>query len=194
MSNDLGFEIPSWMDKTFFENILKKHTNNACTSLNKIHFEAASKPGDGFASTIFRVICKSDKDYSFVVKMAPIEEGFKKQLLIQEMAFSVEIQMYNELLPKMDKLLSDVLGKNIQIGPKLIYHTLKPSPMMVLEDLIAHGCERSKSTFGFEESTMVIKRLAQFHASSVFINEVLFLCIYYKSCYKILPYKFIGNS
>lgn len=173
MSGAVDFEIPSWMDKDFFENILKKHTNASIVPLIDIRFEAASKAGDGFASTIFRVICKSDKDYPLIVKMAPIEEGFKKQLNIQEAAFAAEIQMYNEVLPKMDKVLSDALGTNVQIGPRLLYHTLQPIPVLVLEDLIARGCETSNTTFGYEESTMIIKRLAQFHASSVFINEVI---------------------
>lgn len=173
MSGVLDLEIPSWMDKHFFENILNKHNNNVSTLLHEIRFEPASKAGDGFASTIFRVICKSDNDYPLIVKMAPIEEGFKKQLNIQEMAFAAEIKMYNEVLPEMDKVLSDALGMDIQIGPKLIYHTLKPIPVLVMEDLIARGCETSKTTFEFEESTVIIKRLAQFHASSVFINEVI---------------------
>lgn len=172
MSKGLEFEIPSWMNKEFFENIL---ADNATTPFAEIRFETASQAGDGFASTIFRVICISDKEYRFVVKMAPTQEGFKKQLLMQEEAFATEIQLYKEVLPKMEQVLSDVLKRDIQIGPKLVYGILKPTPTMVLEDMIASGCEPSKTTFGLEDSLVVIKRLAQFHASSVFINQVSFL-------------------
>lgn len=169
------------MDKDYFENVLKEHTGDARVLLHEIVFQPASKAGDGFASTIFRAICVYDAPHyteaynqriSLIVKTVPVEEGLKKQMINQERAYDTEIKMYVEVLPEMERVLHEALGKPIQIGPRLIHHALMPSPVLILEDLVEAGCQMSDTTLGFDESLMIIKRLAQFHAASIVVNEV----------------------
>ncbi|XP_063697375.1 uncharacterized protein LOC134828361 [Culicoides brevitarsis] len=172
MSN-LSFQIPSWMDKNYFEDVLRHFKNNETLKITNYELKPASKAGDGFASSIFRVICQTgDEEISLIVKTVPIEEGLKRSMINHERAYETEIKMYAEILPEMEKILLKVTGKAVKIGPQMIHFSLKPSPVLILEDLVrSRGCEMSEKTFGLEESVRIMKRLAQFHASSVVINE-----------------------
>uniref|UniRef100_A0A336KTF4 CSON015135 protein n=1 Tax=Culicoides sonorensis TaxID=179676 RepID=A0A336KTF4_CULSO len=180
MSNELQFEIPSWMNIDYFENVLKEITKDARTLLHSIEFGPASRAGDGFASTIFRVNCvydaphhenKFNEKISLIVKTEPIEEGLKKIMLNHERAFRTEIKMYSEVLPKIELALTKALQKPIKIGPSLLFQSLTPAPVIILEDLIELGCEMSETTFGYDESLLVVTRLAQLHAASVYVNQ-----------------------
>lgn len=174
MSSALSFEIPSWMDKTYFEKVLRRYTNDESIILDEIMFQPASKAGNGFASTIFRVICvykQPLKRVSLIVKTVPVEEGLKKHMINQERAYETEIKMYVDVLPEMERVLFEAIGTRIQIGPRRVHHALTPSPVLILEDLVEAGCEMPETTLGYDESLMIVKRLAQFHAVSIFINE-----------------------
>lgn len=72
-----------------------------------------TQPGDNFVGVIFRAtITFSTGDAkvtkrSFIVKIEPFMEGFKKDLMGDQPFFKTEGRMYCEVLPMMQELLKN---------------------------------------------------------------------------------------
>lgn len=74
----------------------------------------ASMKGDHYASIMFRckVSYRFDKsastlEKSMIIKTLPLEEGHKRDLLMESKAFETEISMYTKTLPKIEQILAD---------------------------------------------------------------------------------------
>ena len=70
--------------------------------------------GDHYASIMFRckVSYKFDRtasaiEKSLIIKTVPLEDGQKRQMLMETKAFETEINMYTQTLPKIEKILAD---------------------------------------------------------------------------------------
>lgn len=74
----------------------------------------ASVKGDHYASIMFR--CRVNYRFaqnaspvkrSLIIKTLPMEEGMKREMLMESKLFETEIAMYSEMLPKIEKILAD---------------------------------------------------------------------------------------
>ena len=132
-----------------------------------------SNVGDHFASIMFRAKIKytgkeGNGEKSILIKTTPVEEGLKKELLDFDL-FATEIQMYSEVVPKMEKLLKSV-GENFQMGPKLLYHATNPY-ILVFEDLKELDYTMKLKQMNYEDASLIYGRLAKWHAAVFHLQE-----------------------
>lgn len=71
-----------------------------------------TKPGDNFVGVIFRATIsyatrETTKEETFIVKIEPFMEGFKKDLMANQPFFTTEGRMYTEILPVFQELLKN---------------------------------------------------------------------------------------
>lgn len=83
--------------------------------------------GDHYASIMFR--CKvsyrfgktaSSMQRSLIIKTLPMEEGMKRELLMQSRLFETEIDMYTETLPAIEKILAEC-GEPTKMSAEYVY-------------------------------------------------------------------------
>ncbi|ETN60247.1 hypothetical protein AND_008119 [Anopheles darlingi] len=164
---------PSWMDERFFEKVLRQSERDGTLSVTGMRIVPGTKPGDHFASVIFRAIVQHDKspdEVSLIVKTLPTEEGVKKDLLNDGYVFETETLMYTEIVPAMHRLLQSV-GDQTVLGARLLYHEKLPRWVMVFEDITKHGYEMKTKQLDYEESKVVFAKLARWHAASMFLVD-----------------------
>ncbi|XP_058063031.1 uncharacterized protein LOC131212951 [Anopheles bellator] len=164
---------PSWMDRAFFEKVLRHSERDSTLAVTGCRIVPGTKPGDHFASIIFRAIVthnKSPAEVSLIVKTLPFEDGLKKDLLDDGYVFETETLMYTEIVPAMHKLLRSV-GDQTVLGARLLYHEKLPSWVMVFEDIAKHGFEMKSKQLDYEESKVVFAKLARWHATSMMLAD-----------------------
>lgn len=82
--------------------------------------------------------------------------------------FKRETLVYESILGKFETIWLEA-GENIQFGPKCLRVEQDPFDVLVLEDLKIRNFEMADRRVGFnlEQTKLVLKKLAKFHAASV---------------------------
>ncbi|KAG5668111.1 hypothetical protein PVAND_016064 [Polypedilum vanderplanki] len=135
--------IPPWLDQSLFEKAIRSYENDQSAQVYSFDIQPATQPGENFASAVFRVsikysskYTKSEKEISVIIKTQPvgIDEIPGAEFLKDTTIFRTEIAMYTGVLSQIQSLLESV-GENDLMCPKLIYQTLTPKPVIILEDV-----------------------------------------------------------
>lgn len=83
-------ETPKWLDCAFMEKVLRKEENNNMVKVINMNTKPATNKGDNYTSDMIRVVteytcdqggCKTKKKISLIVKITPIDEGIRKDLV-----------------------------------------------------------------------------------------------------------------
>lgn len=123
---------PEWLTESYMENALREYEKDddlkvsvvykscceirsnplSCVQITRYAIATCTKPGDNFVGVIFRATISfttrgSARDESFIVKIEPFLEGFKKDAMASQPFFQTEGRMYTELLPVMQELLKN---------------------------------------------------------------------------------------
>ncbi|KAM7361866.1 uncharacterized protein ACRADG_012730 [Cochliomyia hominivorax] len=164
---------PAWINKEFFEKVLQQYENNESIKLIKLDLTPASMKGDHYASVMFRCkisyICDSSSDpqqKSFILKTLPLEDCAKRDMLKESNLFETEISMYNEVLPKIEKILAEC-GEPTKLSAGLIYHALEPHKVIIFEDLCESGYKIFRERdLNENEVKLIYNKIAKLHAVS----------------------------
>jgi hypothetical protein len=98
---------PEWMDKVFFENVIKYYKNDDKAVVKDFTIKSGSNCGENFASEMFRAIINfstmkcGDDSISVIIKVKPNESGD----IDAERMFITEMKMYSETLIDINRLL-----------------------------------------------------------------------------------------
>lgn len=99
--------FPKWLDKTFFENVIKSHTKDVKAVVKNFSIMAGSNFGENYASEILRAVINystikcGEESISVIIKVKPKESGD----IDAERMFSYEMKMYGETLIDINRLL-----------------------------------------------------------------------------------------
>jgi len=161
---------PAWLNGVFFEHVLQseERSKGRCSSVSVVRCspEPGVDAGCNFLSTIVRVRVDytinggSTQTQSFLIK-APLSD----KVLNEDILVKNELQMYNEVLPKMAEI------SQLQISPKR-YSSPNPE-CLVMEDLKAAGyvmCDSNKK-LDCKHAKATLLTLAKFHAASVAVKR-----------------------
>lgn len=118
--------VPSWMDQSFFEKVVKEMEKDQQAQVQEFSVTAGSKPGDNFASSIFRGAISfsskftggKTKSISVIIK-TEIVGGFEgmHDFLRESPMFRNEMEMYGKVLPEIQSLWFSVGEKDL-LSPK----------------------------------------------------------------------------
>lgn len=113
---------PKWMDKSFYEKVVKHMEKDQNAQVHRFSVTPGAKPGDHFASSIFRVSItfqskfteNTSKVVSVIVKtqiIQPLET--LADFLHESPLFKNEMEMYGKILPAVQSLWDSVGEKDI---------------------------------------------------------------------------------
>lgn len=161
--------VVDFLDKNFFRQIVSaKFSENH--KISKILVENVTGKGEGYLGVIYRGILtiRDDRDKSeeldLIIKVSAGDKNLAASIAEPFRAYEREIQVYSEILPKLQNYL-DI--KNVKLAP-MCYKTLQePYEIIVLENLKNQGFQLGqKNGFDFATSKMAIEHMAKFHAAS----------------------------
>lgn len=111
---------PTWVDKFYFNDILRKDYDQF--KVVRFNVEPLLAKGENYASLMYRVKLTVENSKtglahrSFVVK-ASLQEEMPPEIMEALDVFPKEIEMYTEYLPKFEQMFKEA-GENIKFGPK----------------------------------------------------------------------------
>ncbi|XP_058822379.1 uncharacterized protein LOC131683970 [Topomyia yanbarensis] len=168
---------PCWLNEGFFEKVLKQSENDAALTVAACKIIPGTRPGDHFASIIFRanVTYKSRgkaSEVSLVIKTIPEDDGLKRDLLKDGVIFETETIMYTTVVPEMHRLFRSV-GDDTELGPRLLYSSKEPKLVMVFEDLAKRNYGMKNSQLDLHEAKIAYTKLARWHAASLHLADTI---------------------
>ncbi|XP_058117667.1 uncharacterized protein LOC131260031 [Anopheles coustani] len=169
--NQDELSAPVWLNDEFFQHVIRSFAHDPTIKLTaKCKLRPGTKAGDHFASVMYRTTVRYRSDgeetsLDLIMKLKPVSEGLKKDLLEGEDFFGREIRMYNEVLPAMARVLGSI-GEEYNY-PRLVYSSTEPHTIIILEDISSKGWGIKGLIKSFEEMKPTIKNIAKFHAASV---------------------------
>ncbi|XP_063709646.1 uncharacterized protein LOC134838115 [Culicoides brevitarsis] len=167
---------PAWLNADFFKTALSKFLKEDSISIKNVEIRPGTKPGQHYASIMFRAEVTYDTKTSpnavikLILKTVPTEEGHKMEFMREATAFKTEMRMYEEVLPEIQKLLKGI-NDPLVIAPTLVYQSNDPAPVIVFIDETPNGFKPYEKNLSFEEAQIAIQTLAKFHACSLFVNK-----------------------
>ncbi|XP_053670007.1 uncharacterized protein LOC128720366 [Anopheles nili] len=173
---------PSWLSNAFFQHVLSRFENDSTVRLvDTCELRPGTKAGDHFASVMYRTTVRYRvggdqqtsalflKSIDLIMKIKPLQEGLKKELLNDDDFFGKEIQMYTKVLPEMARLMESI-GEEYKY-PRLIYAAEKPHTIIILEDISPQKWRMKGLLDSFEDLKPTIDAIAKFHAASMMMQQ-----------------------
>lgn len=127
---NLAANVPPFLDQSFFEKVIRHAEKDVNAQVIKFEISAGSKPGENFASAIFRAAItfkskysKDEKTISVIIKTKPIlgpEMAAYAEILEKSPFFRNEMAMYGKILPDIQSLLLSAGDKDI-LSPKWVF-------------------------------------------------------------------------
>ncbi|XP_055375525.1 uncharacterized protein LOC129608190 [Condylostylus longicornis] len=171
-------QIPEWLNKDYMENILKIYKNDKSLKITSFKVKPALGKGENFGGVMTRIqlqyICKcskSLKDGYYIAKSSFEDDAFSMEKMKDYDIFNREIDIYQNILPKLREYLNEINDKEI-IFPTTIYVDYKNSGIL-FEDLSVESFIMPDRTKGLDEAhiKLALRKLAKLHATSAVLNE-----------------------
>uniref|UniRef100_A0A1B0C979 Putative ecdysteroid kinase n=1 Tax=Lutzomyia longipalpis TaxID=7200 RepID=A0A1B0C979_LUTLO len=167
-------KAPEFLNKSFFQDILRKHDENEDIEITKFELIPGSKLRDHFSSVTFRAVVsyklnENEITRPLIVKQCPPADEVEKDNLHQVQLFDREFEMYTKVFPEMTQILLSIGDMN-EIAPSLIYHN-EERKILILEDITRNGFEEHRGFLDFDDVMKIIDHLASFHALSYYIYD-----------------------
>ncbi|XP_035890998.1 uncharacterized protein LOC118502654 isoform X1 [Anopheles stephensi] len=162
---------PGWLNEEFFQHVLCEYERDPAVRLvGTCQLRPGTKAGDHFASVMYRTTFRYqtggvEKSINLIMKIKPVAEGMKKELLDDEDFFGKEIRMYTRVLPEMARLMGSI-GEEYKY-PNLIFASKTPHTIIILEDVSPQGWTMKGLLKSFEDLQPTIDAIAKFHAASI---------------------------
>lgn len=176
---EVKMAVPSFLNFEYFENILQKYYRDNTLKVISAKVGPCGAPGDGFASTMYRVEIHTEqgekkipKRGNFIVKMMPT-----LQLAIDKLgsgSFDVqtkEMEIFQQVFPEFIKTLKKI-NEDKNIFPKAIAVD-RIKDVLILEDLNDKKFVMAdrKACLDSEHLKLSLAKLARFHAASMISME-----------------------
>lgn len=133
---------------------------------------ATSIDGENYSSSVYRSNVsfetkKNSSDNAFIV--IKLITG-KVNALADRTSYDTELKMYKRVIPEVQRVLS-LAGEYHQVAPKIFYSTTEPFPTLVFEDLQANKFKMIRKRTNLQDTLLVAKRLAQYHAATFYLSR-----------------------
>ncbi|XP_070508925.1 uncharacterized protein [Chironomus tepperi] len=179
-SFDFSKQIPLWLDQELFDTAIQTYISDPQAKVTSFDIKAATKPGENFASAVYRAaikftskFSKDEKEMSVIIKTQPVNVDLPNMAHMKDTTFfETEMAVYGNILWKIQELITSV-GYEDVMCPKLIYQTMTPKPIIILEDVSINGFDTPIRSLhdDFEITKMIVRRLAKFHAASFYLQD-----------------------
>ncbi|KAJ9583833.1 hypothetical protein L9F63_021836 [Diploptera punctata] len=166
--------LAPWINEDFLKTVLEIDMGNRDDiSIIKYDVTTADVKGGGYLSVLHRVTVQYTVNnlhpitLSLIIKSQPTDH-FQIEFSKNVNAFLKEITMYEKILPAMNRLAGEKL---FTFSPKCFL--CPKSDVLILEDLKKSGFSLldRRERLDFEQSLLVIRSIAKFHALSIVLHR-----------------------
>lgn len=120
-SLDFAKQIPPWLDQELFDKAFRAYQNDPQAKVKSFEIAAATKPGDNFASAVFRAKVtftskyqKNEKEMSVIIKTQPVSVDLPNMDHMEDTTlFRTEMDMFSKVLSPVQELISSVGYKDV---------------------------------------------------------------------------------
>ncbi|XP_018316629.1 uncharacterized protein [Mycetomoellerius zeteki] len=176
--SEMALETPTWLNLCFAEKILRKSEGDNSIEVTDIFSKPATDKGDNYASDMIRITVEFSHDQggrrisekkSIIIKVLPMVDGIRQELIAQSGLFQTEISMMSDTLDKMNKMLDP---KHRLSGKSLYVQNENPT-LLAIEDLAPLGFRMACRLSGLDltHCILALRGIARFHAASVAVCE-----------------------
>ncbi|KAJ9582757.1 hypothetical protein L9F63_022902 [Diploptera punctata] len=161
--------VPSWLSDGFLKMVISREDCNVDIISSKVETYSESetnKPCSTYRVTVESLTNGHKEKNSLLIKSTTDNSKINQN----ENSLTREINAYTLLVLPMQKILEKL---QLQFAPKLYFARSGPDEVLVHEDLEATDYRQAVPSSGCDMKTciLVTRKLAQFHASSVVLNQ-----------------------
>lgn len=177
-ADDISIEdCPEWFTKDYLESCLRSYYQDDCIKIVKLHAKPALGKGENYGGVLTRVKAEYKnskgclKKGGYIVKTSFEGDEFACKTMEPYDIFNREIDIYEEVLPKLKALLKEI-GDEEQIFAETMTVDRQKSAL-VFEDLNERDFLMPDRLQGLDMYTtkIVLRKLAKMHACSAVLNE-----------------------
>lgn len=174
---EISSAAPDWFTQKLLENVLQKKYLDSSLRIVKFKVQNFGK-GDNYVSQMIRVYVEytkhgAKKSGDFLLKSCYEADEFHNNILKQYNVYEHEMRMYDEILPKITKLIRE--SKEIEQSPLFpetiaVFHD---KGSILFEDLtkINFVMEDRLKGLNIQKAKLLLTSLAKMHAASAVLNE-----------------------
>ncbi|KAH8359980.1 hypothetical protein KR093_009935, partial [Drosophila rubida] len=169
---------PVWLTRDYVEQKLRLHLNDATLKLNELQIQPAVANGENYSSVMTRINVDytdktvKNKKNTYLVKTTFADKDPTAFMLEPYGIYVREIDMYEDVLPKMAEILRKGLGEHKQLFAGTM-NVDRERNSIIFQDMSLQGffvADRIKQ-LDREHAHLALEKLALFHASSAVLNE-----------------------
>ncbi|TDG43703.1 hypothetical protein AWZ03_009867 [Drosophila navojoa] len=169
---------PDWLTREYVQQRMRNYLKESKLRLQKLHIQPATANGENYASVMTRIIVEyTDKDLcqhtdNFIVKTTFADKDPAAHLLEQYGVYVREMDMYEEELPKLAKIILLELGDSRKMFARTVYVDREHDSIM-FEDmsLDKYSVADRLKQLDLNHVRLVLEKLAKFHAAGAVLNE-----------------------
>jgi len=113
---DFSKQIPSWLDQDLFDKAIRSFEADPQAKINNFDIKPATKPGENFASAVFRATIRfiskyqvDEQEVSVIIKTQPVNVDLPNMDHLKDPTlFKNEIEVYTNVLEKIQELITSV--------------------------------------------------------------------------------------
>lgn len=160
--------MSKWLDQEFFTKALRAGYNDPNIEVGQISLRMGTHDGDNYVSSVYRSICSYRSKNRITPHLEMIVKLISAKMspsLQDEIPFRVEVGMYQEIIPEVEKLLKETMA------PRFLYATRQPYYAIVLEDAYQNGFRVLKIRHDLQDTYLIAEKLAKWHAATFYLAK-----------------------
>ncbi|EDV91301.1 uncharacterized protein LOC6568323 [Drosophila grimshawi] len=170
---------PEWLTHDYIENALRTHHKDAQLQIVQLDVNPALGPGENYGGVLTRARVsfilsqqpQEERVQNLIIKTSIDDDELTKELMAPYDIFNREINIYEEVLPKLNELLKEI-DEFEPIFPTAVFVD-RERIAIIFEDLTVENyvmADRVKR-LDQEHAHLILRKLAKMHATSAVLNE-----------------------
>ncbi|KAH8414015.1 hypothetical protein KR222_001939, partial [Zaprionus bogoriensis] len=169
---------PAWLTRDYVERKMRKYLKDDKLQLGQLHIKPATANGENFSSVMTRInLDYKDRNLvhqkaTFLVKTTFADKDPTAYILEPYGIYVREMNMYEEVLPKLANILRDELGDSRKYFAATM-NVDRERDSIIFEDMSLEKyfvADRFQQ-LDLEHTQLVLEKLAAFHAASAVLSE-----------------------
>lgn len=169
---------PVWLTHDYVEQKLRVYLRDEKVQLTKLHLKPATANGENYASVMTRINLEytdknlQDRRSTFLIKTTFASKDPAAYILEPYGIYVREMNMYEEVLPKLTKILREEFNDPLKYFAATM-NVDRERDSIIFEDMSLEKYYVSDrlAQLDVEQTKLVLKKLAAFHAAGALLNE-----------------------
>ncbi|XP_023168036.1 uncharacterized protein LOC111597503 [Drosophila hydei] len=169
---------PAWLTREYVQQRLRNYLKETKLQLQQLHIQPATVNGENYASVMTRIIVEyTDNNQcqhtdNFIVKTTFADKDPAAHMLEQYGVYVREMDMYEELLPKLAKIIQIELQDQRKMFARTVYVDREHDSILFEDMTLDKYCVADRiKQLDLDHAHLVLEKLAKFHAAGAVLSE-----------------------